>query len=1176
MLNNFPSIKITFMVGIGAGIPTRVKLGDVVVATEWAQWDFGKANGDGVFEYTGRKFFPPDELLSVMSKIRTEHSLRGHTQIPEYVRNLGMEYPHLASEYCLRPDSTEESQSTLDGNPEDIRIHYGLIASGNQVVKDAKVRDNINKRLEVVNEIAILRGSLAGDEERKILEWITPIDDSAQHNDFFNRRQPGTGNWFLNSSKYQNWLHTPKSILYCPGIPGAGKTILTSVVVDDLLDRYSYDPAVGIAYIYFNFQGSAHLRIDDLLSNLLKQLLRIQNTLPKYIRQLYSRYRGGGRPSRAEIMDSIHAISAAYSRFFIIIDALDEYEERSEFLEKVFEIHELQQLGIFATSRPIPDIKDKFKRKETYTECEIRASDGDVRLYLEGQILRLGTNAIKSNKEIIKNRISELVQGMFLLAHLQFEAIKGMTTLKAIRQILGGFGSGGTASNSAYDSTYRSIMERIRGNDKQSATTLKVLTWIACASRRLTKAELQHAIAVEPEAPTGIDNDNISDIEDLISPCLGLVTIDKESNIVRLIHYTAQEYFDRTKQYWFSNPHDYLAETSMIYLSYDNFKSGPCLDEKGLEERVQSNALYIYAAHNIGYHIRRSSPERTETLSSILHLLLNDNLRLACVQVPLLTGQPKSLRWRYRINGMQALHVAAYYGLTRAVGVLLAERRLNLEAKENYGQTPLSLAAAGGHKDVVELLIKGGANLEAKDRYNETPLYVAISNRRETVTKLLIESGGDVSIKNRFNTTLIKAAIKAEHEGITRLLIERMMDVEVEGQYPPIACIAARYGYEDTMKQLIERGVDLNFTVVSIQNPFRGSGPLWLAIEAQHEGVIGLMVNAGVDLEQHHGHNCETPIFFAARRGYEAVVRALARRANLEAKDGTGRTPLLIAAKNGHRGCVEILLERGALVTASTVSAAFDNEDEYIATLLLKGMRSPDARETLLFTAVRHGYGGAIKLLIQQRANLKAQNHEGQTPLLIAVDEAYKAYKAYKAVRKLRKAGFEMGALLIALQRREEILRLLLENVEDLDVHEATNLMSHAILIEGGNITKLLIEKVAGLKDVYKRQIALRYAVMNGNERIVRNLVESGVDIQSKDKHGFTPLMAAIHLEDKGLVEFLIIKGASLETKTEGGWTSLSIAARGGHVEIVELLIHSGANLERKLKYDSKHEHRDA
>ncbi|KAK6500073.1 hypothetical protein TWF481_010431 [Arthrobotrys musiformis] len=135
MLSSFPSIKITFVVGIGAGIPSKVKLGDVVVSTEWAKWDFGKTNGNGVFEGTDRKCRPPDGLLSIMSKIQTEHGLRGETRIPEYIRNLETSYPHLALKY------------TPVRNPEEIGIHYGLIASGCQVIKDAKLRDRINQQL---------------------------------------------------------------------------------------------------------------------------------------------------------------------------------------------------------------------------------------------------------------------------------------------------------------------------------------------------------------------------------------------------------------------------------------------------------------------------------------------------------------------------------------------------------------------------------------------------------------------------------------------------------------------------------------------------------------------------------------------------------------------------------------------------------------------------------------------------------------------------------------------------------------------------------------------------------------------------------------------------------------------------------------------------------------------
>ncbi|KAF3185298.1 hypothetical protein TWF788_004617 [Orbilia oligospora] len=1241
MLNNFPSVKITFMVGIGAGIPTKVKLGDVVVGTEWAQWDFGKANGDGVFEHTGRKCFPPDELLSVMSKIRTEHSLRGCNRIPESIRNLETEYPHLASEYCLRPDTTEKSLSTLDGNPEDIRIHYGLIASGNQVVKDARVRDDINKRLEgqvlclemeaaglvgipavvirgicdyadsnknddwqeyaaavaaactkefissiepatareiqirredfdrAINEIAILRGNLAGDKERKILEWITPIDDSAQHNDFLNRRQPGTGNWLLNSSEYQNWLHTPKAVLYCPGIPGAGKTILTSVVVDDLFDRYFYDPAVGIAYIYFNFKGSAYLRIDDLLSSLLKQLMRTQDSLPKHIEELYDHYKGIGRPSRAQIMNSIHVISAAYSRMFIVIDALDEYEEYSEFLEKIFEIYERQQLSIFATSRHIPGIRDKFKGKESCTECEIRASDEDVRRYLEGQILRLGTKAVKSNKEIIKNSIVGLVQGMasyrFLLAHLYFEAIKTAKTLKMINQILKGFSSSRGASNSAYDSTYSAIMEKIRTNDEVSVPiAFKVLIWITCASRRLTKKELQHAIAVEPEEPTGIDNDNIPDIEDLISPCLGLVTIDEESNVVRLIHYTAQEYFERTKQYWFSNPHDYLAKTCVIYLSYDSFKSGPCLDINDLKERMSSNALYEYAAINFAYHVQESSPE--QLLSLVLHFLLQDNLRLACVQVRFFREAWYLFEETWNTGGMQALHCAAYYGLVRVVEVLLVESWTDLEKEGYEGRTPLLLAAGQGHNDVVELLIKEGANLEAKSWRNRTALWFAVSSRRETVTRLLIDAGADVSGLNL--NTLTHIGVNGE---ALRLLTKRMLDIELREEYPQIACITAKYGHEDTIRRLIEMGADLDAYELGIH------GPLWYASEYRQEGVVRLMVDAGVNLERDFGDG-KTPIYFALQHGHKGIVEALVKKANLQATDKWGRSPLSIAVDKGDRDCIELLLENGALVTPDALCEAFSNEDENTVKLLLEvmQMQNLDAEdsygETLLSTAIRYEHESTIKFLIQKGADIQHKNREGKTPLLIAIERAH--IEVGRLPVDIEEGESDESALLAVAQRREGVVRLLLENVEY--IYEAADLMWDTVLRGRGggiDIARLLIEKVAGLEDADGRQAALICAAANGNEDIVRALVRAGIGPEVKHKYGITPLIAATRYNHRAIVEFLIVEGASVQAKTEYGRTPLSIAAEyddlqtplslaaeNGREGTVRLLVEKGAD----------------
>src|SRR5438067_9082960 len=97
-----------------------------------------------------------------------------------------------------------------------------------------------------------MRFKLDKKEDLEILDWLTPINYDPQQNDFLARRQPGTGHWLLNSAEYKTWVKTDKQILFCPGIPGAGKTILTSIVVDYLTtcNQFSNDSTIGIAYIY--------------------------------------------------------------------------------------------------------------------------------------------------------------------------------------------------------------------------------------------------------------------------------------------------------------------------------------------------------------------------------------------------------------------------------------------------------------------------------------------------------------------------------------------------------------------------------------------------------------------------------------------------------------------------------------------------------------------------------------------------------------------------------------------------------------------------------------------------------------------------------------------------------------------------------------------------------------
>jgi hypothetical protein len=250
-----------------------------------------------------------------------------------------------------------------------------------------------------------------------ILDWLTAIDYAPQQNDFINRRQEGTGQWLLDSTEFLIWLNTDKRTLFCPGIPGAGKTILTSIVVNDLNRRFADDPTICIAYIYFNFRRQEEQKAEDLLANLLKQLLaQGASSLPDNVTSLYDKHKSKHtRPSIKEISRAIRSVAATCSRVFIIVDALDECQVfdgcRARFLSEIFSLQEECGVNFLATARFIPDITERFKQVMT---LKIRASDEDVRRYIEGHMFRLPGFILRSLElqEEVKTKIIESVQGM--------------------------------------------------------------------------------------------------------------------------------------------------------------------------------------------------------------------------------------------------------------------------------------------------------------------------------------------------------------------------------------------------------------------------------------------------------------------------------------------------------------------------------------------------------------------------------------------------------------------------------------------------------------------------------------------------------------------------------------------------------------------------------------------
>lgn len=187
MVHAFPAIRFGFMVGIGGGVPPHVRLGDVVVSVPTdqypgvVQWDMGKAEQCGSFRRTGALNNTPTLLLTALTRLETDHELQG-TKIPQFIEELKERYPRMADQYLrssdlkdilFRPNYDHVDQQPLgsedddgfgegseDGaeegcphcdraqvvqrRPRGMRVHYGLIASGNQVIKDARTRDALS------------------------------------------------------------------------------------------------------------------------------------------------------------------------------------------------------------------------------------------------------------------------------------------------------------------------------------------------------------------------------------------------------------------------------------------------------------------------------------------------------------------------------------------------------------------------------------------------------------------------------------------------------------------------------------------------------------------------------------------------------------------------------------------------------------------------------------------------------------------------------------------------------------------------------------------------------------------------------------------------------------------------------------------------------------------------
>ncbi|KAF3934240.1 Ankyrin-1 [Dactylellina cionopaga] len=1235
MVRSFCNIRFGLMVGVGGGAPkppdpddTRmdIRLGDVVVSSPKGNhggvlyYDMGKQKDDGRFDIDSHLNKPPKILLKAIEILQSDHDF-GEGNMNDYIEDVAKRslklpalrkyrfpgrdtdqlfrasYCHIAGEDCAACDHAQV-ENRVERDFDEPVVHYGLIASGHAVMRSAQRRDELRDAWNV-SCFEMEAAGLMDD----FPYWIAPSTYTEQHLDIIEQQQHGTGKWFLESTEFKAWVEGTSDTLFCPGIPGAGKTVLASLAIKNL-SKLTQDGQTHVLYLYCNYRRQEDQTVEKLVSALLRQLVEQSDAIPESVDVLYNSHAGKiTRPSPKEVFNALLTIAGSLDRIFIVIDALDECKTktRAELLARIEELKRKATISLLATSRPVDEIVHHFKGA---TQLTIKANKEDVEKFIDSQLVQL-PHCIRSSsalQEKIRMRISGTVEGMFLLAKLNLNSLAEKMTELEVEEALEDMEKHPADLTMAYNDALNRIENQVEGHRNWA---YRILSWLLYARMPLRSVELQYALAIRA-GDRRIEQRNLPNIREVISLCAGLVTLNQESQIVQLVHYTTQQFFKSMKQppEWIYEAQRHIATTCVVYLSFDAFGTGFCSADAEFEDRLQSNILYEYAARNWGHHAYAAlEPDETPIigfLESEAHVSASSQAMMASAV---------SLGYSQKVaRNVVGLHLVASFGLTKLITTLLKNGH-DPRITDSCGHTALSYAALNGHHSVVKLLLgdervdpdsKATGYQIGRTYSGRTALMLAAAKGHHKVAKLLLaKEGVDPDSKatdyiDDGRTALSFAAMNG-HETVVKQLLSKDgvdPDSKATGHYKgrsPLS-FAAEEGHEEVVKLLVATdGVDPN-SKATRHGEDSGRSPLSFASANGHTSVVELLLLKNIDLDSQSSSG-RTALSYAAQAGHEDVVRLLL------SKDGVnpdsvatgfkdqGRTPLSFAAAAGHANIVNLLLSKGASPTSVNDNqqtpltyAAMGGHEEVVKVLLADSRVEPDYEatgyyngRTPLSLAAEEGHEVVVKLLLDKNGvDPDSVNDAARTPL------SYAAANGHEAVVKLllsdnmadpdsRDSNKRTPLSFAAGNGHKGVVRLLLENDEVDPDSKATGYYSKrtplSLASEEGHeeVVRLLLgkEEVDADSMSYKKQSPLAYASEGGHKTIVKLLLaKDSVNPDSLNYSNQTPLSLAAANGHEAVVKMLLdTKKVDPDSKASNGRTPLSFAAEKGHEAVTKLLL---------------------
>jgi ankyrin repeat protein len=532
-----------------------------------------------------------------------------------------------------------------------------------------------------------------------------------------------------------------------------------------------------------------------------------------------------------------------------------------------------------------------------------------------------------------------------------------------------------------------------------------------------------------------------------------------------------------------------------------------------------------------------------------------------------------------------------------AVVGLLLEKGANVEIPATgSGTSPLGLAAAFGHADLVELLLAHQADPEHKNLAGETALIEAAGAGYTKVITVLISHRAAINVADAKGLTALDHAEAERHEETAKFLRERGA---IGATTMKDLLAAARTGDLPTVQRLLKLMPDRINLADENQNTL-----LMLAAQQKRDALVAFLLENKADLKPVNREGLDA-LHLAASRGNAPVVNLLlAAGADPKARGAHGQTAVMRAADARAPDAFRLLFNANRDLDARSDDgwtllhfATRSNSLEIVPLLVAAGAdvnaRSVDGT-TPLHLAAANANKELVALFIDRKANVNAKDAKAATPLHAAAQSA-----EAEIVAALLAAGADVNAVEqehqntalthAAIVGRIDILRTLLEHGADLEMTcDHGTAYDIAVTLKHADALPLLMPlsremsnaAAAGDVPTVRRLLAKRPALANGSAgeswtpldraaragqvAVMEVLLAAKADVNSRGSTKQTPLFGAANEGRIEAVNLLLGAGAAIDAADEKGRTALIYILSSKHDDIMKLLIEKGTNVNAK------------